>query len=128
MQIEHIAIWVKDIEKMKSFYEKYFNARSSSIYINDLKQFSPYFLSFETGARLEIMHTPKVSVSGDYDEQVAGFVHLAFATGSDENVEKLTKKLAKDGLKILDGPRRTGDGYYESVILDPEGNRIEITR
>ena len=128
MQIEHIAIWSRDIEKLRSFYEKYFNARSNSKYMNDIKQFSSYFLSFDTGARLEIMHEPSLSDAKEYPAKNSpGLVHMAFSAGSEEKVRDLTRRLAEDGYKVLDGPRRTGDGYYESVVLDPEGNRVEIT-
>jgi lactoylglutathione lyase len=128
MRIEHVAIWARDIEKLKAFYEKYFNAKSNPIYRNDSRQFSSYFLCFDSGARLEIMHMPAVSIKDrDSDEQFEGFVHLAFSTGSEEKVRKLTERLSRDGYKVLDGPRKTGDGYYESVVLDPENNRVEIT-
>ncbi len=128
MRIDHVAVWARDIEKLRSFYEKYFNAKSNSLYRNDKKQFSSYFLSFDTGARLEIMHTSSLSeLAGDSADRVCGPVHIAFSVGSEENVRVLTERLSADGYKVLDAPRRTGDGYYESVVLDPEGNRIEIT-
>ena len=128
MQIEHIAVWACDIETLRSFYEKYFNAKSSSIYRNDKKQFSSYFLSFDSGTRLEIMHVPSLPEGkSDPAARSQGLVHMAFSTGSEENVRVLTERLSNDGYEVLDTPRRTGDGYYESIILDPEGNRIEIT-
>jgi len=113
---------------MKAFYEKYFNALASEIYINPAKGFSSYFLSFDSGARLEIMEMSSVPESNDspYD-QSTGYIHLAFSVGSEAEVDAVTARLGKDGFEILDGPRRTGDGCYESVILDPEQNRIEIT-
>ena len=128
MKIEHVALWSKDIDKLKWFYENYFNARSTSRYANPKKQFSSYFLSFDSGSRLEIMQMQSVPDTKDnpYD-QFIGYTHMAFSVGSEDKVNALIAKLADDGFKILDGPRRTGDGYYESVVLDPENNRIEIT-
>jgi lactoylglutathione lyase len=128
MIIEHIAIWSKDIEALKSFYEKYFDAQSNDIYINPTKGSSSYFLSFETGPRLEIMQMESVPDStNDPYNQFTGFVHLAFSVRTEEKVDSLTERLKEDGYEVLDGPRITGDGYYESVVLDPEKNRIEIT-
>lgn len=128
MRIVHVAIWARDIEKLRSFYEKYFNAKSNSIYRNEKKQFTSYFLHFDSGVRLEIMHKPSLSAVKEYsDETATGFVHIAISTGSEENVRTLTGRLSNDGFRVLDSPRRTGDGYYESVVLDPENNRIEIT-
>ena len=128
MKIEHVAVWAKDLEKLKEFYINYFNATANEKYFNPTKNFSSYFLSFDSGARLEIMHMPTIpqNKNNPYD-QFTGFVHLAFSVGSEEKVDRLTKLLAKDGFDVLDGPRKTGDGYYESCVLDPEGNRIEIT-
>ncbi len=128
MKIEHIALWAKNIEALKSFYEKYFNAQSNNKYTNPRKRFSSYFLSFDSGARLEIMQMDSVPDTKDnpYD-QFIGYIHIAISVGSEEKVNVLTAKLLEDGFEILDGPRRTGDGYYESVVLDPEQNRVEIT-
>ena len=128
MKIEHIALWTKNIEALKSFYEKYFNAQSNNKYTNPRKRFSSYFLSFDSGARLEIMQMDSVPDTKDnpYD-QFIGYIHIAISVGSEEKVNVLTAKLLEDGFEILDGPRRTGDGYYESVVLDPEQNRVEIT-
>jgi lactoylglutathione lyase len=127
MKIEHVALWAKNIDKLKSFYEKYFNAQSNSKYTNPSKHFSSYFLSFDSGARLEIMQMQSVQdANGKPYDQFIGYIHLAFSVGSEDRVNALTAKLAEDGFKVLDGPRRTGDGYYESVVLDPENNRIEI--
>jgi len=128
MNIEHIAMWSKDIESLKSFYEKYFNARSNDKYTNSNKRFSSYFLSFDSGTRLEIMQMQSVvDATGSPYDQFIGYTHLAFSVGSEDKVNALTAKLAQDGFEVLDGPRKTGDGYYESVVLDPENNRIEIT-
>ena len=128
MRIEHVALWVKDLEAMKSFYKKYFNGKPGNKYLNSKKSFSSYFISFDNGGRLELMHMPSVQeIKNNPSGRVAGMIHIAFSAGSEENVRELTGILAGDGFKILDGPRWTGDGYYESVILDPENNRIEIT-
>ena len=128
MKIEHIAIWVKDLEKIRNFYEKYFNAKSNKIYNNIEKKFSSYFLTFNGTTRLELMQRPSISetLNNPY-EQHTGLIHLAISVGSEENVIFLTNRLAGDGYKVLDGPRYTGDGYFESTVLDPEKNRIEIT-
>jgi lactoylglutathione lyase len=128
MKIEHIAIWARDIEALKNFYEKYFNGRTRCKYFNDAKQFSSYFVTFETGARLEIMHMPSLSDQEEYQNRAfTGFAHIAFSVGSEENVRDLTERLKKDGYKVVGEPRTTGDGYFESTVLDPEKNRIEIT-
>ncbi|MFC2023579.1 VOC family protein [Chloroflexota bacterium] len=128
MKIEHAAIWARDIDELKNFYARYFGATSNDGYTNHETGFSSYFLSFDSGARLEIMRLPSVPQSAnDPYEQFTGFIHIAISVGSVETVDALTANLAQDGYQVLDGPRRTGDGYYESVILDPEGNRVEIT-
>jgi lactoylglutathione lyase len=128
MYIEHIALWVKDLEEMKSFYTRFFGATTGSKYHNEAKQFQSYFLTFASGARLELMHRPQVSPLPDASEALyQGYVHMAFATGSREAVDKLTLALRQAGFTVADCPRQTGDGYYESVVLDPEQNRIEIT-
>ncbi len=128
MKIEHIAIWVKDLEQMKAFYEKYFGGKSNEIYRNEKKGFESYFISFDSGARLELMQMPQIPDSkNDVYEQFMGLIHFAISVGSKELVDDLTKLLEKDGLEIIGQPRWTGDGYYESVVLDPEQNRIEIT-
>ena len=128
MNIEHVALWTADIEQLKTFYERYFFATSNNKYTNSQKGFSSYFLSFDSGARLEIMQQEGISSRpGDETKQRLGYAHLAMALGSRGSVDVLTKKLKADGYRILDGPRTTGDGYYESVVLDPAGNRIELT-
>lgn len=127
MRIEHLAIWTKDLELSKNFYVRYFNGRAGDKYFNPTKNFSSYFVSFDDGARLELMHKPEIpSNQNDIEQQYTGIIHFAFALGSEEQVNTLTEKLRKDGYAIVGEPRRTGDGYYESVVLDPEGNRIEI--
>ncbi len=128
MKIEHVAIWAKDLEKLKTFYETYFDAKPNSKYTNPGKKFSSYFLIFDSGARLEIMQMPTVpETDNDPYKQFTGFIHIAISTGSIKKVDSLTSQLAKDGYEVLDGPRKTGDGYYESIVLDPENNRVEIT-
>lgn len=124
MRITHIAMWVKDIDTVAAFYERYFDARPGDRYRNPRKQFESRFLAFADGARLELMHRP--DVAGQPGESL-GYAHLALSVGSEAAVDALTVRLAADGVRCLDGPRRTGDGYYESVVLDPEGNRVEIT-
>ncbi|WP_066051578.1 VOC family protein [Robertmurraya korlensis] len=125
MKIEHIAIWVKDLEKMKAFYERYFNGKSNEKYHNVKKGFESYFIQYESGARLEIMR--KTGVDKEDGADRIGWAHVAFSLGSKEKVNELTAKFQEEGYVLIDGPRVTGDGYYESVIEDPEGNLIELT-
>ena len=127
MGIEHIAIWVSDLEGMRQFYENYFGAISGQKYENPRKEFESYFLEFGTGARLEIMKRNTIHQKPDRSLESLGFAHLALSVGSKEIVDEVTRKIQADGFSVIEGPRRTGDGYYESVALDPEGNRIEIT-
>jgi lactoylglutathione lyase len=128
VKIEHVAIWCQDLESLRRFYETYFGARSNLKYANQAKGFESYFLNFESGARMELMRRPSIpATTDDPRRQAAGLTHLAFSVGSEERVDALTAALASAGYEVLDGPRRTGDGYYESVVLDPEKNRIELT-
>lgn len=124
MKINHIAIWAKDIEAMRAFYCKYFKAASGARYHNPLKGFTSYFLSLDGDTRIELMHKDGLSENngGCY-----GMAHIAISAGRKEAVDDLTAKLKEDGYAIIGEPRGTGDGYYESVIADPEGNIIEIT-
>ena len=126
MRIEHIAMYVNDLEKAKEFFVKYFNATSNEGYHNKTTDFRSYFLSFDDGARLEIMNKPQMS-----DEEKGlnrtGYIHIAFSLGSKEAVDMLTEKIRNDGYNVINGPRTTGDGYYESCIIGIEGNQIEIT-
>ena len=126
MYIEHIAMYVNDLEKTKDFFTKYFNAKSNEGYHNKTTEFRSYFLSFDHGARLEIMNKPKMS---DKEKNInrTGYVHIAFSLGSKEAVDMLTEKMRNDGYEVISGPRTTGDGYYESCIIGIEGNQIEIT-
>ena len=128
MKIEHIAIWTKNLERLKHFYETYFQAAAGLKYKNPEKGFESYFLTFQSGARLELMYSSSLlDTENDQQSLQSGYAHLAISVGSKEDVDLLTQELVKDGYQRLDGPRYTGDGYYESVFLDPEGNRIEIT-
>ena len=185
MKIEHIAIWVKDIDKVCEFYRKYFGGVVHPIYHNPAKQFTSRFVTFDDGARLEVMHRPDIDVGienvwtvtslqsnthrsanekmraffrfltsavfhvkhaiasvatgrlrtgmtehehvGHEVSQHLGFTHLSFSVGSKEEVDRLTQQMSSEGVPVVGQPRTTGDGYYESVVLDPEGNRIEIT-
>ena len=126
MYIEHIAMYVNDLEKTKDFFIKYFNATSNEGYHNVTTDFRSYFLSFDDGARLEIMNRPQMQ-NDEKGLNRTGFVHIAFSLGSKEAVDILTEKMRNDGYDVVSGPRITGDGYYESCIIGIEGNQIEIT-
>jgi lactoylglutathione lyase len=125
MRIEHVALWARDLDKLRDFYERYFGGRAGARYENRAKQFQSYFVSFGSGARIEIMHRPDIAAADGTDAR-PGFAHLAFVVGAEADVDALSRRLAADGFRVVDGPRRTGDGYYESVVLDPEGNRVEL--
>ena len=125
MKIEHAALWVRDLETMNAFYQEFFGARPGQKYVNKTKGFSSYFLSFGSGARLELMHNDAVPAGSGKPQ--TGYAHLAFSVGSKEEVDVFTARLHGAGFTIVSGPRTTGDGYYESCILDPEGNMVEIT-
>jgi lactoylglutathione lyase len=128
MKIDHIAVWVEDLEKMKDFYSFYFGAKPGALYVNEKKKFKSYFLSFEGKARLELMTKPGLMKEDSaHTGMKAGLAHFSISVGNKENVDLLTDKLRQDGYSIIGEPRTTGDGYYESVVLDPEGNPIEIT-
>lgn len=169
MKIEHVAIWAKDIDKVCDFYRKYFDGEVQPLYHNPAKQFTSRFVTFDDGARLEIMHRPDIDADvgtvtspmfhvkrpqgecsahtcmgiaepQDVGHEVSqpfqaqheqgqhlGYAHLSFSVGSKEEVDRLTQKMSDDGIQVVGQPRTTGDGYYESVVLDPEGNRVEVT-
>ena len=112
---------------MKKFYLKFFDLSSNEKYYNPKKKFSSYFLSFKSGARIELMHRPDISEFIDKSDSKLGLTHFAISVGAKKKVDLLTEKIRKNGFKIIGEPRTTGDGYYESVISDPEGNLIEIT-
>ena len=126
MRIEHIAMYVNDLEKAKEFFVNYFNAISNEGYHNKTTEFRSYFLSFEDGARLEIMNKPQM-MDDEKGLNRTGFIHIAFSLGSKHAVDVLTEKMRNDGYNVISGPRTTGDGYYESCIIGIEGNQIEIT-
>ncbi len=126
MRIEHIAMYVKDLEKARDFFVKYFGAVSNEGYHNQTTDFRSYFLSFQDGARLEIMNRPDMEDRGTAMAGT-GYIHMAVSTGSREAVDALTERLRADGYQVASGPRTTGDGYYESCIVGIEGNQIEIT-
>lgn len=126
MKIEHIAMYVSDLEREKAFFEKYFCAKSGEMYHNKNTGFRSYFLTFSDGARLEIMNKTNVAVKENISP-IMGFAHIAISLGSREAVDGLTETLRNDGFEVVSGPRVTGDGYYESCVLDYEGNCIELT-
>lgn len=126
MKIEHIAMYVNDLEAAKDFFVKYFDGVPNDGYHNPKTDFRSYFLTFSDGARLEIMNRPKMA-DNEKDFMRTGYIHIAFSLGSSKKVDALTRQLKEDGYEILSGPRTTGDGYYESCIAGPEGNQIELT-
>jgi lactoylglutathione lyase len=127
MKIDHIAIWTYDLEGMKNFYMHYFDATPGKEYYNHSKEFRSYFLSFEGECRIEIMEMPNISKNRNNPlKQSTGLIHFALDLGSKEKVDKLTQQLKQDGFRVIGEPRITGDGYYESIILDPDGNRVEL--
>jgi lactoylglutathione lyase len=126
MRVEHVAVWVADLDRVRDFYAAYFGAVAGPKYVNMKRQFESYFLTFpDGGARLELMRVPGLTAAPDGLR--VGLAHVAIALGSEAAVDALTGRLRDDGYEVVDGPRRTGDGYYESVVLDPEGNRVELT-
>jgi lactoylglutathione lyase len=128
MNIEHVALWTTKLEEMKDFYREFFNGHANEKYTNSLKQFESYFITFASGARLEIMRKQGIAEhKNDANRQYCGLVHLAFSVGSKGMVDELTAKLQTSGYQIVSFPRTTGDGCYESCILDPDGNMVEIT-
>lgn len=125
-KIAHIGLFCADVETVRGFYEKYFGARSGEVYVNPAKGFRSYLLSFgDDGCRLELMQ--KAGVDASRAKNSIGLAHISISVGTKENVDALTEKLRGDGYAILGEPRTTGDGFYESVAADPEGNEVEIT-
>lgn len=124
--IEHIALYVKDLEAARDFFVRYLGGKSDDGYFNRTTGFRSFFISFNSGARLEIMNKPEL-IDPQKDLNRTGYAHVAFSVGSKEKVDALTQKLKADGYEIISGPRMTGDGYYESCIIAIEGNQIEIT-
>lgn len=126
MHIEHIALYVNDLENAKDFFMRYFGAVPNEGYLNKTTGFRSYFLRFTDGARLEIMHRPQMA-DGEKAPNRTGYIHIAFSLGSKAAVDGLTRQLQNDGYAVISGPRTTGDGYYESCIVGVEGNLIELT-
>jgi len=129
MILEHVAIWTDNLEELKHYYIKYFDATANEKYTNEQNQFQSYFLTFRSGARLEIMTKPGIPQNKN-DRTIAqhkGIIHLAFGVNTRQEVDEKAQQLLSGGFKILRGPRKTGDGYYEFETLDPDGNRLEVT-
>jgi lactoylglutathione lyase len=128
MRIEHIAIWTTDLERLRAFYVQHFGASTGEKYRNPKTQFESYFVTFADGARLELMTRPDVATNEiPLTAHVIGYAHFALSVGSQAQVDAFTETLRAAGVRIVGEPRTTGDGYYESVVLDPDGNQIEIT-
>ena len=126
MQIDHVALFVRELEPARAFFERYFAAQAGSLYHNPKTGLSTYFLSFDTDTRLELMALPTLNdAPGAYPQ--TGLTHLAFSLGSRQSVDELTTRLSSDGYEVVSHPRVTGDGYYESCVLGPEGLRLELT-
>jgi len=123
-RIEHVALWVRDVDAVAEFYARHFDARLGARYENPRKGFQSRFLDFGSGARLEIM--ARTGIDTRASGEPLGFAHVAIAVGDEAAVDALAARLRAAGVTIVDGPRRTGDGYYECVVLDPEGNRVEV--
>lgn len=126
MKIEHIAMYVNDLESARDFFVTYLDGKSNDGYHNENTGFRSYFISFDDGARIELMKKPDM----DNQEKTlnrTGYAHIAFSVGSKEKVDELTTRLKADGYNVISGPRTTGDGYYESCITVIENNQIEIT-
>jgi lactoylglutathione lyase len=128
VRIEHIALWTGDIDRLAGFYAQYLGARVGPVYVNRAKGFESRFLTFDCGSRLELMKTTTFRpAANEPGAQCMGLTHLAISLGTERRVDELTGVLQQAGFAVVDGPRCTGDGYYESVVLDPDGNRIELT-
>jgi lactoylglutathione lyase len=129
MIIDHVAIWTAQLEQMKDYYIKFFNGRAGQKYINETTYFESYFVTFDSGTRLELMMKPDIpeNLNDRILKQHQGFIHLAFGTGSMEKVNEKYIEFTRAGFKILRGPRKTGDGYWEFETLDPDNNRIEVS-
>jgi lactoylglutathione lyase len=127
MKIDHVAVWTNDLERLKEFYTKYFDVKSDSKYISSKRGFESYFLQFDSGARIELMYLPSLLDLEKSNLSVVGYAHIAISVGSKEKVDDITFQVQSDGHVLVSGPRYTGDGYYESVLSDPDGNQLEIT-
>ena len=126
MHIEHIALYVNDLEAAKAFFVTYLGGRPNAGYRNETTGFRSYFLEFDGGARLELMNRPEMHDDAKPLDRT-GYAHIAFCIGGKENVDALTARLKADGYRVVSGPRTTGDGYYESCVVAIEGNQIELT-
>lgn len=126
MKIEHFAMYVLDLEGIRDFFVRYFNAVSNELYHNKQTGFKSYFLSFGNGSRLEIMTRPEL-VDEETNQLRCGYIHIAISVGNKDKVNALSERLRNDGYEVVSGPRTTGDGCYESCIIGPENNLIEIT-
>jgi len=126
IRIHHAAIWTANLERLKSFYVTQLGAVAGEKYANPKKGFQSYFLSFASGPGLEIMTSDKLTCGGA-ESPSPGYAHISLSVGSEAEVDALTERLRSTGTPVVDGPRRTGDGFYESAVLDPDGNHIEIT-
>lgn len=129
MKIDHIAVWTLQLEMLKDYYVKYFNGTPNEKYINSEKQYESYFVSFESGARIELMQKPGIpqNLNDTVAKQYMGIIHIAFGVENMEMVNKKSEELKKAGYQVLRGPRKTGDGYWEFETLDPDNNRIEVS-
>ena len=128
MKIEHLGLWVQDLELMRSFYLKYFDASSGEKYVNPKTNFQSYFILFgESKTRLELMTRPDILSDNGKRGFNMGIAHFAISVGGKDKVNELTERIRNDNFTIFSEPRTTGDGYYETVVLDPEGNLLEIS-
>jgi lactoylglutathione lyase len=128
MKLEHIAIWTDNVELLRNYYVSFFEGQSNEMYINPKTQFQSYFISFESGARLEIMSMPNIpeNTNDTINAQHKGIIHIAFSVATKQEVDAKAALLQANGFELLNGPRVTGDGYYEFVTLDPDMNRLEV--
>jgi lactoylglutathione lyase len=127
VRIEHVAVWTADLQRLRAFYERYFGARAGAQYRSATRPgFTSYFLSFpDGGGRLELMSCPGIAAGGQ--SPAVGYAHIALTVRTRADVEALTARMREDGVRVVSGPRQTGDGYFESVVEDPDGNAVEIS-
>jgi len=128
MKIDHVAIWTDGLERLKDYYVRYFNGKVNKKYLNKETHFESYFISFDSGTRLELMQKPGIppNLNDPVEKQYRGIIHLSFGVETMDQVDEKMNELLKDGYRILRGPRKTGDGYWEIETLDPDNNRIEV--
>jgi lactoylglutathione lyase len=126
IRLEHVALWTRDVGRLRAFYERYLDARAGGTYHSERREgFTSIFLTFSGGGRLELMSLPEIGDAAP--APAAGFAHIAVGLESRVSVDVLCARMAADGVRVTSGPRQTGDGYYEAVVLDPDGNEVEIT-